>query len=227
MTREHYMELLQALDRAVLELGEVVVETMEGCMRALQEKDTEAAVGLIQGDADIDRRRQQIEHDCVVIMATQQPAAGDLRRLTSVLSISTELERIGDYCEGIAKLTLRMAGEPVIQPFDEIQNMAERTAQVLREALQAYGCRDMHRARHVWQDDDEVDVLYEQVFRDLLAAMVADASVVRRGTYLLWVAHNLERIADRATNIMESLAFMVTGDVEAFRLEAASEMPAR
>lgn len=223
MTRTHYDDLLRQLDDAVLDLGGSVVEALTASMRVLEDQDLERATRLIEADTVIDRKRQQIEQDCLTIIATQQPAAGDLRTITGTLTIATELERIGDYCEGIAKITLRMAGEPLLSPFEEIQGMAVRTERSLREALRAFAERNIIRATAVWAGDDVVDSMYETVFRDLLARMAGDPTTVRRGTYLLWVAHNLERMADRATNIVESVAFIITGNPESFRSAALAQ----
>lgn len=217
MTREHYDRLLQELDGAILQMGDLVADTIAACMSALEHRDVAHAQQLIEADTLIDDKRYDIENQALLLIATQQPLASDLRTVAAILTIATELERIGDYCEGIAKLTLRMAAEPVLGPLANIQSMAGITQRLLREALQAYRNRDIEAAAAVWLQDDEVDGLYERVFREMVGAMVADPNTVRRGTYLLWVAHNLERMADRVTNIAERVAFVVTGDVASFR----------
>lgn len=227
MTRAHYDQLLDQLDAAVADFGDDVIEAVNAGMSALCRRDIQDAARVIEADDALDRKRHHIEEQCLTIIATQQPAARDLRTLTGTLSIATELERIGDYSEGIAKITLRMAGEPASISFDEVREMSARTVSLLRDALQAYRERDMNRAADVWSGDDEVDSLYQDVFRDVIAGMVADPSTVREGTYLLWVAHNLERMADRATNIVESVAFIVTGDTEAFRSAALARVSPR
>jgi phosphate transport system protein len=217
MTRVHYERLLAGLDDKILELGELVAATIAACVDALTRRDVSAAQLLIEGDNEIDRKRYEIERDALLLIATQQPLAGDLRAVAAILTIATELERIGDYCEGIAKLTLRIAAEPISVPTDGISSMAELTQQLLREVLEAFHRRDVEAAGRVWTRDDEVDELYAQIFRKLLTEMVDDKSKVRQGTYLLWVAHNLERMADRVTNIAERVAFVVSGDVADFR----------
>ena len=217
MTREHYDQLLQELDDAMLALGELVGSTIVDCVSALEQRDIVRAKRLIEADRQIDERRYDIENQALLLIATQQPLASDLRTVTAVLTIATELERIGDYCEGIAKLTLRMAAEPALGPLTTIHAMAEIVPRLLRQALQAFRDRDVEAAGSVWMQDDEVDALYEHVFRQLLAEMATDPTTVRRGTYLLWVAHNLERMADRVTNIAERVAFVVTGEVAIFR----------
>ena len=217
MTREHYDNLLARLDGQVMEMGDLVACTITTCMDALERRDAALAQQIVEADDQIDNRRYEIERQVLLLIATQQPLAGDLRIIAAMLTIATELERIGDYCEGIAKLALRMAAESLSGSLFTIHGMAELTQRLLREVLVAYKDRDVDAAGRIWLQDDQVDDLYEQVFRKLLADMVADPSTVRLSTYLLWVAHNLERMADRVTNIAERVAFVVTGDVAAFR----------
>lgn len=217
MTREHYDAMLQRLDDQVLDLGELVASTIESCVNALDTKDAAAAQHLIEADNLIDDKRYEIERAALFLIATQQPLAGDLRNIAAILTIATELERIGDYCEGIAKLSMRMAAETIDAPMADIRAMSTITERLLRRALHAFKDRDLEAAGTVWSQDDEVDSLYGDVFQKLLAKMVEDRETVRGGTYLIWVAHNIERMADRVTNIAERVAFVVTGDVGAFR----------
>ena len=217
MSREHYIQRLHDLDDRVCELGELVAATIGRCIDALEGLDAAEAQHLIDADSEIDSRRYAIENEAVVIIATQQPTAGDVRMLTGIISIASELERIGDYCEGIAKLTLRMAAEPVLGPLRDLNTMAERTQDLLRRALKAYRERDVEAAGAVWMEDDIIDDLYAQVFRRLILEMTTDKISARLATYLLWVAHNIERMADRVTNIAERTAFVATGDIGAFR----------
>ena len=217
MTREHYAELLKQLDGEILAMGDLVVETIGMAVDALGRRDVELARHLIEADNEIDKKRYDIERDALLLIATQQPLAGDLRNIAAILTVATELERIADYGEGIARLTLRMASEPVVASIDEIRSMIDLTQRLLTEVLEAFRDRDLETAARVWSRDDEVDEIYEQVFRRLIAEMIENPSTVRAGTYLLWVAHNIERMADRVTNIAERVAFVVTGDVAAFR----------
>lgn len=217
MTREHYDVMLAQLDQQVLEFGELVASTIESCVDALDTKDAAAAQRLIEADNHIDDRRYEIERAALLVIATQQPLAGDLRNIAAILTIATELERIGDYCEGIAKLSLRMAAETMDTPMADIRRMSAITERQLRRVLLAFKERDLEAAGEVWSEDDEVDSLYGDVFQKLLAEMVVKKETVRGGTYLIWVAHNIERMADRVTNIAERVAFVVTGDVGAFR----------
>ena len=223
MTREHYNDLLRQLDEQTCALGDLVVQTIRECVITLDALDAGRAQALIDADTRIDELRHAIESQVVLLLATQQPMAGDLRLLVSMLSISTELERIGDYCEGNAKLVLRMAAEPVNGSLNDIRTMAQVTEELLLQTLQAFRLRDVELAGEVWLRDDEVDALYQQVFRRVLLEMVTDRATVRVGTYLLWVAHNFERMADRVTNIAEQVAFAVTGDVGVFRERLRSQ----
>jgi phosphate transport system protein len=224
MTREHYDALLRQLDGQVLKLGDLVADTIGRCVESLEDRNVELAQRLIAADSLIDESRYDVENQALVLIATQQPLAGDLRTITAVLTIATELERIGDYCEGVAALALRMAADPVEGPLTEIRAMGTITQQLLLQALDAYRNRDVDAAGEVWMQDERVDDLYEEVFRKMLAEMSADRATIRRGTYLLWVAHNIERMADRVTNIAERIAFVVTGDVAAFRDKLRAQM---
>ena len=145
------------------------------------------------------------------LIATQQPMAGDLRILIAVLHIAVELERMGDYAEGIGKISVMMGNDPPLKPLIDIPRMAEKSMDMLRRSLDALVNRDEAAALQVCNDDDEVDALYDQVYRELLMFMLQDPKTVQRATYLLWVSHDLERIADRATNIAERVIFLVTG----------------
>ncbi len=225
MTRKHYEAQLQQLDEQILELGEMVGEAVAACIKAMQERDVASAQQLIQADSGIDAKRYDIERRALVLIATQQPLATDLRTITAVLIIAAELERIGDYCDGIAKLTLRMAAEPIVAPLAHLRAMAEHTQRSMRDVLRAFDDRDLAGAGDVWSRDDEIDASYEEVFRTLIAEMIADPSTVRAGTYLLWVAHNVERMGDRITNIAERVAFIVTGDVASFREKELAQSP--
>src|SRR5947209_7833328 len=193
MTREHYDLQLRRLDAQVLEMGSFVADTSTDCVDALGALDDASAQHLIEQDNQIDQRRYEIENQALLLIATQQPLAGDLRTVAAILTIATELERIGDYCEGIAKLTLRMASEPVTVHVQDIRAMALLTRQLLRDSLTAYSERNMDLAGVVWTRDNEVDALYAQVLRSMIAGMIGDQSTVRSRTYMLWIAHNIER----------------------------------
>lgn len=217
MTRERYLSLLEELDRSVHEMGDLVLKTIADSVEALESRNVSQAQDLIEGDTRIDTKRHQIEEQAFLLIATQQPAASDLRFIMACSIVATELERIGDYCAGIAKLTLTMAQEPVATPPHDINAMSSITRDLLSQALTAFKNRDVEAAASVWARDDEVDHLYEATFRRQIDEMVADRKKIRSGTYMLWVAHNIERMADRVTNIAEDVAFVATGDVRSFR----------
>ncbi|HEX8919349.1 MAG TPA: phosphate signaling complex protein PhoU [Chloroflexota bacterium] len=223
MTRERYDEMLRELDSRVLLMGDLVVRSVDQSICALEVRDVAEARRLIEADNEIDNNRHDIENQALLLIATQQPLAKDLRMIASILTIATELERIGDYCEGIAKLTLRMASDEVVGSLSEIQTMATVTTRLLKQVLEAYRDRNLKVAGEVWKQDDAIDEMYERIFRNLIGAMAADPKTVRENTYLLWIAHNVERMADRVTNIAERVAFVVTGDVATFRQELEAQ----
>ena len=211
MPRVDFHRDLRELQGDLLQLGGMVEKAIIKSLDALKNRDMALAEEVIGEDDVIDLKRFEIEEECLDLIATQQPLAGDLRILITVLHVSTELERIGDYAEGIAKISVAMGDEPPLKPLIDIPRMADRSMDMLRRSLDSFVNRDIAAARQVWEDDDEVDALYEQVYRELLTYMMADHSAIRRATYLLWIAHDLERIADRTTNIAERVIFLVTG----------------
>ena len=204
---------LHALQDDLLELGRLVEEAITKAVQALKDRDLEASRHVIQGDDVIDQKRFQLEERCLELIATQQPIATDLRMVISVLHIAVELERMGDYAEGIGKISLMMGNEPPLKPLIDIPRMTEKCIDMLRRSLDALVRRDVVMATQVCKDDDEVDGLYDQVYHELLMFMIQDPKTIQRATYLLWTAHNLERIADRATNIAERVIFLVTGQL--------------
>jgi phosphate transport system protein len=213
MVRQTFEQELQNLQDEVLALGSMVENAIVESVEVLKRRDVEGARKLIAGDRVINEKRFAIEADCLVLIATQQPLAGDLRTLAAVLEIVTELERMGDYAKGIARINLMMGEEPLIKPLIDIPRMAEKARDMLHRALDAFVRRDVALARAIPTEDDEVDALYNQVYRELLTFIMADPHTIDRATYLLWVAHNLERAADRVTNICERVVFTVTGEM--------------
>lgn len=202
---------LRQLQDDLLELGSMVEKAVAKAITALKGRDLEMSHHVVAEDDLIDHKRFQLEEQCVELIATQQPLARDLRAIISVLHISVELERMGDYAEGIAKISIMMGNEPPLKPLIDIPRMAEKSMDMLRRSLDALVKRDVEAAEKVCRDDDEVDALYDQVYRELIFFMIQDPKTVQRATYLLWVAHDLERVADRATNIAERVIFLVTG----------------
>jgi phosphate transport system protein len=202
---------LRALEDEVLLMGNMVEKAVVRALDALKRRDLEASRQVIRDDDHIDRKRYEIEDRCINLIATQAPVARDLRHIIAILHITTELERMGDYAEGIGKISVMMGEEPPLKPLIDVPRMAEKASQMLKRALDALVNRDVAMAFQVCSDDDEVDALYDQVYRELLMYMIEDPKTIKRATYLLWVAHDLERVADRATNVAERVIYLVTG----------------
>ena len=202
---------LRELQENLLVLGSMVEKAIARAMDALKRRDLEASRQVIKDDDAIDHQRFQLEEQCIELIATQQPVARDLRRIIVFLHIAVELERMGDYAEGIGKISLMMGDEPPLKPLVDIPRMADKATEMLRQSLDALVNRDVVGAIAVCNTDDHVDALYDQVYRELLTYMIEDPRSIQRATYLLWVAHDLERVADRATNIAERVIYLVTG----------------
>ncbi|MCY3802182.1 MAG: phosphate signaling complex protein PhoU [Chloroflexi bacterium] len=211
MPRTEYENQLQSIQDELLQIGALVESSITKALDALKNRDLEVSRQVVKDDDVIDFRHQALEEQCIDVLALQQPMGGDLRTLVSVLLIASELERMGDYAEGIAKISLRMGDDPLLKPLIDIPRMGEIAIQMLRNSLRAFVNHDNEAAMQVAADDDEVDALYEQVFRELLVYMIENPGTIRRATYLIWVAHDLERIADRATNIAERVIYVTTG----------------
>ena len=211
MVRTEFDNALASLQDELLELGSMVEQAVVRAVDALKRRDIGLSQQIVEEDDIIDRKRFELEERCVEIIATQQPLAGDLRILIAVLHIAVELERMGDYGEGIAKISLMMGDQPTIKPLIDIPRMADMATAMLRRSLDALVNRDVDLALQICNDDDEIDALYDQVYRELLVFMIQDPKTIQRATYLLWIAHDLERVADRATNIAERVIFLVTG----------------
>lgn len=204
---------LQQLEDEILSLGSLVETAIRESVVLLAKRDLERSRRLIAQDGTINERRFAIESDALALIATQQPMASDLRTIAAILDVASELERIGDYAKGIAKITLMIGEKPLVKPLVDVPLMAEKAANMLRSALAAFAERDAEMARVIPEHDDEVDALYNQVYRELLTLIIANPSVIDQATLLLWVAHNLERAADRVSNICERIIFTVTGEV--------------
>ena len=198
----------------VLVLGSMVERSLGDAVAALKQRDQQAAQRVIDSDREVNRKRFSIEADALALIATQQPMARDLRTLAAILEITTELERIGDYGKGIGKINLLLGEKPFMKPLVDIPRMAEKAADMLHRALDAFVRRDVDLARAIPPEDDDVDALYNQVYRELMTYVMADPRNIDQANYLLWAAHNLERAADRVTNICERVVFTVTGQME-------------
>ncbi len=211
--RQTFDREMQEIQDDVLALGSMVENALIESVQILRDRDTDGAEQLIAQDHLINEKRFAIEGNCLALIATQQPLAGDLRTLAAVLEITTELERIGDYAKGIARISLMLGPGPLPQPLPLVQQMAEKSSHMLHRSLDAFIRRDELLARAIHSEDDEVDDLYLQTYRTLIAHIIADPQLIEPINYLLWVAHNLERAADRVTNICERVIFTVTGEL--------------
>ena len=220
MPRTAFDQQLTEIQEDMLVLADMVESAIDRSIQALKDRNVELARQVIDDDIKINRKRYEVEEKCLELIATQQPLASDLRTIVAVLHIIVDLERMGDHAEGIAKIAVMLADEPPLKPYVDIPRMAEIATEMLRESLEAFKHRDAERARAIIDRDDEVDALYDQVYRELLTYMLNDPRTIERATYLIWVAHNLERIADRVTNICERVVYLVDGqDRRAQRLE--------
>ena len=214
MPRESFDRHLNELQDEVLILGSMVDKAINRSTEALKKRDLELAKQVAANDLRINQKRLDIEERCIELIVTQQPVASDLRVIIAVLNIIIDLERIGDHAEGIANIALMLGDEPPLKPLVDLPRMAEKARDMLRRSLDAFIKRDAEAARKISDEDDEVDNLYDQVFRELLTFMMEDPRTLTRATRLIWVAHNLERSADRVTNICERVVFVVTGKME-------------
>jgi phosphate transport system protein len=209
--REHYLQQLDTLRTDLRALGQMVVAAITGAVDALARQDVAASQRIVDEDQLIDQAQVALQERVLVIMATQQPIAGDLRRLVAAIEIASELERMGDYAKGIAKTTIRGADQPLVKPLVDIPQMAGEAIGMLGRVLDAVVNQDAAVARDVGEADDRVDTLRKQVRAELLELIQRDPSVAERAIDLLTVAQLLERIADRTTNIAERVVFMVSG----------------
>ena len=213
MPREQYDRQLKDLQDSLLRLASQVEASIGRAVEALKTQDVDEARRIISDDDAIDRAQYAIEDAALLLIARQAPMAADLRLISAVISIASELERMGDYAEGIAEIVIRGANEPLLRPLANIPRMAQIAQRMLREALDAFVNRDAEAARRLGATDDQVDQLTTVIQDELLKIMVSEPANVERALHLMFVAHNLERVADRATNIGERLIFLVTGQV--------------
>jgi phosphate transport system protein len=204
---------LSEINEGLLRIGSLVDSAIERSIHSMANRDQALAQQVDADDAKVNALRFQVEEECLALIARQQPAASDLRAALAAFSIVTDLERMGDHAAGIARTVLHMGDEPLLKPLIDLPRMAETCREMLRLALQAYIERDGEKARSIVAMDDTVDGLYTQIFREILSYMLEDPQSTSRGLYLLFAAHNLERIGDRVTNIVERILFMVSGEM--------------
>ncbi len=214
MTREAYLHQLQELRDNVVSMSSLVDKAIARSVDALRRQDVQLAREVVVADRQINRLRWQTEEKALLVIATQAPMARDLRVISAVIHIVTELERMADHAAGNAKIVIDTANEPLLKPLVDIPRMADLARAMLSDSITAFIEADADAARAVSKRDDQVDDLYNQIYRELLTYMMADPSTINRATRLLWAAHNLERIADRVTNICERVVFSVTGALE-------------
>ncbi len=213
MPRVTFEKEMGRLQDALLDLGSLVDRSVTASVDILKRHDIEAAGKLIAADADLNRRRFAIESETLVLIARQQPMARDLRTLAAILEIATELERIADYSKGIAKVTVKLGSQPLIKPLVDIPRMAALASDMLHRALISFTERNVEMAKAIAAGDQEIDDLYDQIYRELMTYVITDPRNIDGANHLMWVAHNLERTADRVVNICERVIFTVTGEM--------------
>jgi phosphate transport system protein len=209
--RESFEKHIQELNKDVVDMSEMVADATSRSVKALADRNIEQANQIIKNDLLINKKRWEIEDKCINLIALQQPVATDLREIIAVLNIITELERMGDYAEGIARIVIMLGDKPLVRPLIFMPKMAEKAISMLKRSMQALIARDAKTANEICDEDDEVDKLYDQAYHDLLMRMIKDPNVISKATPLIWASHNLERIADRVTNICERIIFLATG----------------
>ncbi len=214
MTREHYAQELTDLRDSVVAMASMTNKAIDNAVTALAQRDIRLAEQVIASDRAINEHRWRTEEQALLVIATQAPMARDLRMIAAVIHIVTDLERMADHAAGIAKIALQTAEQAPLKPLVDIPRMSEIARTMLHDAITAFIDGDQAAARSIVARDDEVDTLYEQIYRELLTFMLADPTTIDQATHLLWAAHNLERIADRVTNICERVVFAATGQLE-------------
>jgi len=212
--RKTFESDIQKLKDEVLVLGSLVEQAILGSVEALKKRDITASQLIYDADARVNAMRYEIEEKVMISIATQQPMAHDLRLLASLLEVSSELERMGDYAKGIARINILMGDQPLLKPLIDIPRMARKGADMLHRSLTAFVNEDAQAARLIPSEDDEIDALYNQIYHELMLYVIQDARSIERANWLLWVAHNLERLADRVTNICERTIFVATGEMK-------------
>jgi phosphate transport system protein len=214
MTRQQFSHNLQELREEIVSMSSMVDKAIARSVDALRRQDIELARQVMLTDVTINKQRWHIEERALLLLATQAPMARDLRVISTVIHISTELERMADHAAGNAKIAVETANEPLLKPLVDLPRMGDVAREMLSDSITAFIDEDEASARTIVDRDDDVDELYDQVYRELLTYMMADPGTINRATHLLWAAHNLERIADRVTNICERVVFQVTGNIE-------------
>ena len=223
MPRETLDRQMHHLQEEVLLLGSMVEQAITASIDALKRRDPEAARQVEWNDRPINEKRYAIENAILILIATQQPMAHDLRLLAAILEVITELERMGDYAKGIAKIVVRLGDSELPVPMREFNRMGELAVGMLHRALTAFIAEDAVQAHAIPDEDDEVDTLFNKAYRLIVDAMIANPAIIDHANLLMWVAHNLERTADRVTNICERTVFIATGELMEMDTDDAEE----
>ena len=214
MARVLYERELAEIEEDMLVMAGMVGRAIDRSIDSLKNRDISLAHQVVLDDVEVNRKRYETEEKCLELLATQQPLASDLRTIVAILHVIVDLERMGDHAEGIAKVAIMLADEPPLKPYIDIPRMAAIATDMLEQSLVAFRTRDIILARQISNRDDEVDALYDQVYKELIIYMLNDPKTIERATHVTWIAHNLERIADRVTNICERVVYMVSGHIE-------------
>ena len=209
--QRHFHEELEALKQTLLAMGGLVEDQIRRAMRALLERDDVIAQEVIDRDRQVNTYDVEVDEQCVNLLALHQPAAGDLRFITTAMKIVTDLERIGDQAVNIAQRALELNREPQLKPYIDLPRMADKAQRMVKESLDAFVARDTALARQVCGEDAEVDALKEQIFRELLTFMMEDPRTVSRAIRVILISRFMERVADHATNIAEMVIYLVEG----------------
>lgn len=213
MTREHLDQLINQLKDEVIVLESMVRQAVLDSVKSLMTQDKKLSKQVSKGDKLINQKRFEIENECLIIIATQQPMASDLRVLASILEIVTELERMGDYAKGIAKITRLIKTQPVLPPMENLPPMADEAVDMLQKSVQAFVESDVETANVIPDRDEIVDKGFNKIYRGLVKHMVKDPDSIELANHLQWAAHNIERMADRVTNICERTLFIESGSI--------------
>lgn len=211
--RENFRKRINELESRVIAMGKTVETAISSSVKALKDRNLEEAEKIIRDDDLINRQRWEIEEDCVTQIAMQQPVASDLREIITILNIITDLERMGDHAEGIAKIVLLLGNKAPVEAFTHISIMADKAIEMLRKSIDAFIRRDAKAAEAICTLDDEVDALNDKVYNEMIQYMINQPQTVTRATYQIWAARNLERIADHVTNICERIVYLATGSM--------------
>ena len=213
MPRDTLNRQMNHIQDEVLILGSMVEQATLAAVDALKKRDVKAARHIFEQDQVINEKRFAIENAVIILMATQQPMARDLRQLTALLEVNTELERMGDYAKGIAKVSMLLGEGEVFMPMEEIEKMTEITVSMLHRALSAFVDENTHLALAIPKEDDQVDALFNTAYRKIVQEMIANPASIDQTSFMMWVIHNIERMADRVTNICERTVFAATGEL--------------